>query len=106
MNFIKRLIKILSKLRNNIFTGDTLFIEGCGICTEAGGDASELFQSLQYLKEIVAQDDYIYPGHAFFAAVGQPANCLTKNIYMCIEDIDDFVFLRMRKNQTLSYSFV
>lgn len=38
---------------NNLFTGDTLFIEGCGICSTKGGNPELMFKSLKRLKKII-----------------------------------------------------
>ncbi len=52
-------------LTNNIlFTGDTLFVGTCGRTDLPGGDAGELYDSLQRLSNL---DDniIIYPGHDY-----------------------------------------
>lgn len=92
------------RVGNSLFTGDTLFIEGCGECSSDGGDAAEMFQSIQYLKKIIRKEDIIYPGHAFFAPVGQSAERMSDNIYMCLEDKKTFIEMRTRSNQP-EYSF-
>lgn len=49
---------------NNLFTGDTLFVGGCGRTDLPGGDDSEFHKSLVRLKGL---DDSIsvYPGHNY-----------------------------------------
>jgi len=47
-----------------IITGDTLFIGDCGRCDLSGGSLSQMFQSLQKIKEL--PDHFIvYPGHDY-----------------------------------------
>jgi hydroxyacylglutathione hydrolase len=51
---------------NLLFTGDTLFLAGCGRCDLRGGDAGLLFESLHKLKSDLAGDTVIYPGHNYY----------------------------------------
>lgn len=47
-----------------IFTGDTLFVGSCGRTDLPGGDAAQLYHSLQRLSKL--DDTYtIYPGHNY-----------------------------------------
>ena len=95
------------KVGNKIFTGDTLFIEGCGMCDAKGGDAIEMFESLSFLKTIILENDYIYPGHAYVALVGQKAKYMyDNNIYMCINDMNTFISFRNRKDQNNIFHFI
>jgi hydroxyacylglutathione hydrolase len=47
-----------------IITGDTLFIGDCGRCDLPGGSLSEMFQSLQKIKEL-SDHLIVYPGHNY-----------------------------------------
>lgn len=93
-------------LSDDIFTGDTLFIEGCGICTTKGGDAEEMFDSLKMLKRLVPVNVAVYPGHLYRMELGQRFGSLKKlNIYLAIEDREQFVKFRMRKRQGNLFKF-
>jgi glyoxylase-like metal-dependent hydrolase (beta-lactamase superfamily II) len=94
------------KIGNNFFTGDTLFIEGCGICSGEGGSPEEMYQSLGILRKMIKAEDCIYPGHAFYSPVGQKGTCLEGNIYMNIHDLDDFIYIRMREDNKIIYAFI
>lgn len=88
-------------INNNLFTGDTLFIEGCGNCNEKGGEPAELFRSLKKLKVLVKDECLIYPGHAFNLFPGESfKEVKNKNIYLQI--ISEIIFIklitRQRKN--------
>ncbi len=48
----------------NLFTSDTLFIDGCGRCDLEGGDAGKMYHSLQRLKQL-PDSTVIYPGHDY-----------------------------------------
>jgi hydroxyacylglutathione hydrolase len=47
-----------------ILTGDTLFIGDCGRCDLAGGSLSQMFQSLQKIKDL-PDELIVYPGHDY-----------------------------------------
>jgi len=80
-----------------IFTGDTLYYEGCGICDVEGSNPEKMFDSLQMLKKIIKPNDKVFPAHAF---VTLPGKCFSDicddNIYLNIDEKDDFVEFRMR----------
>lgn len=81
----------------SLFTGDTVFIEGCGICNKYGGSAEQMFESIQRIKTAFDPDVRIYPGHSFGKEPGQPLRLLMKeNIYFQIDERDAFINWRMR----------
>ena len=89
------------RVGNNLFTGDTLFAEGCGMCLGAGADPFALFESLQLLKDAIHPDTAVYPGHSYGVAPGQKfRHILENNIYLHFQRAHDFVAYRMRKGQT------
>ncbi len=92
---------------NALFTGDTLFIEGCGICNTQGGDPNEMFDSLQRLKEIIPPETHIYPGHSYGQEPGKPfAYLLHNNIYLQFTKKEDFIAFRMREGQKRLFTFM
>jgi len=50
--------------QEKIFTGDTLFVEGCGRCDLPGGDIDLQIQSLQKLSQL-PEDLEVRPGHDY-----------------------------------------
>jgi glyoxylase-like metal-dependent hydrolase (beta-lactamase superfamily II) len=93
------------RIGNALFTGDTVFNEGCGMCVGPGASASMLFESLQRLKKIVSSDVRIYPGHRYLTELGDSWESLMKmNIYLNIEDKQKFIHFRMR-SESLRNSF-
>lgn len=87
-------------INNKLFTGDTLFMEGCGACDMKGGNASDMFDSVQKIKRFVDSNTLIYPGHCFLLPVGKRYDeVLENNIYLQLDDKERFVEFRMRKNQ-------
>jgi len=51
-------------IENNLFTSDTLFVEGCGRTDLEGGDTELLWESLERLQQL-SNDTIIYPGHDY-----------------------------------------
>lgn len=83
-----------------LFTGDTLFIEGCGMCSAAGASVDEMYESIQHIKAIIPKNTEIYPGHRYYSPPGQKFVSLFEiNIYLLLDDKEDFVEFRTRKNQ-------
>lgn len=84
---------------DDLFTGDTLFAEGCGICTNID-EAEELFKSLDKLKKIISSNVRIYPGHSYGKIPGQKFGQILKdNIYLQFNKKEDFIKYRLRKGQ-------
>lgn len=76
---------------NRLFTGDTLFAEGCGLCAAPGGDPDDLFQSLQKLKSRVPGHARVYPAHRYRAPPGQRFDRLQSiNMYLRLTDPEAF----------------
>jgi len=90
----------------NIFTGDTLFIEGCGLCDPSGGSVISMYYSVCKIKNHVNDSTQVYPGHTYEALPGMAISYLKdNNIYYIIEDKDEFIEFRTRKNQTNLFDF-
>lgn len=82
----------------SLFSGDTLFIEGCGVCNDQGSDPIKLFNSLRTLKESLNPTTKIYPGHKYHHDPGMYFSfVLKKNIYLHFNDVANFVAFRMRR---------
>lgn len=79
-----------------VYTGDTLFAEGCGLCPDTDA-AAVLFASLQRLKTVLEPGTRVFPGHSYGKAPGQLfSKVMQDNIYMQIPDRDIFVSFRLR----------
>ncbi len=93
-------------LSGSIFTGDTIFIEGCGICSSKGGSPEKIFESIQYIKTILNPKVQVYPAHSYGKKPGYPLSYLMENnIYFLIDKKDIFISFRMRKNQKNLFEF-
>lgn len=91
---------------SSIFTGDTIFIEGCGFCSRFGTATDDLFHSIQVIKKKIRNSVQVYPGHTYKEEPGATMECLKKyNIYFSIEDKEQFWAFRHRKNQKNLFDF-
>ena len=83
----------------NLFTGDTLFVRGCGLASpRTGGDPEALFTSLNMIKKEFEPDTRIYPGHPYGEQSGQTLTQVReKNIYLQFNDLERFREYRMRR---------
>ncbi|MBW4085273.1 MBL fold metallo-hydrolase [Paenibacillus sp. S150] len=89
-------------LDESLISGDTLFAEGCGICSTPGGDAEQMFRSLQMIKRVVPPYTKVYPGHSYGKPPGQTfESILEYNIYLQLDKQEHFISFRMRKNQVI-----
>lgn len=85
------------RIGRNLFTGDVLFAEGCGLCPDVAG-ARRMFESLERLKRDLDPETRIYPGHSFGKLPGQTfADILQWNIYLHFRDPDAFAAFRLRQ---------
>ncbi len=93
------------RIGNNLFTGDTLFAEGCGLCPDRES-AFAMFASLAKLKEMLDEDTRIYPGHSYGKIPGrQFSQILKENIYLQFKDRDSFSRFRLRRGQDRTKMF-
>ena len=84
------------QLGNEIITGDTLFVFGCGRCDLSGGSPEEMFETLKSMKEKLPRDMLIHPGHNYSvkqtATIGEQ---IEGNPFMHYDDEEAFVNYRM-----------
>lgn len=93
-------------LKNSIFTGDTLFMEGCGMCTYKGGSPTSMFSSIERIKQEVIDSTKVYPGHTYIEPPGRTIEYIKdNNIYYILDNEKRFVEFRMRKNQKKLFVF-
>ncbi len=81
---------------NELITGDTLFVFGCGHCKLAGANPNELFNSLNKIKKEMPLDTIIRPGHNYAEL---PSTTLSEQIkgnpFLNFHDIESFSKYRM-----------
>jgi hydroxyacylglutathione hydrolase len=90
----------------SLFTGDTIFTEGCGICNAPGGSPARMYESIQMIKTMIPPDTRVYPAHSFGREPGSSLETLqNENIYFQFNDPNQFINFRMRKNQKNLFHF-
>lgn len=82
-------------VQNHLVSGDTLFIGACGRCDFPGGNAEEMYHSLQQLAKL-GDETVLFPGHNYADA---PASTIGKekrtNPYYQAHSLADFLHSRM-----------
>ncbi|WP_409416195.1 MBL fold metallo-hydrolase [Flavobacterium sp. PS2] len=82
----------------HVFSGDTVFIEGVGVCSKEG--AGNLYDSVQFLKSYLPVYSLFWPGHSYGTAPGKDMSYLMLyNIYFQFNSKKSFVGFRTRKYQ-------
>ncbi|MGD8644665.1 MAG: MBL fold metallo-hydrolase [Chromatiales bacterium] len=81
---------------DDLITGDTLFVFGCGRCDLSGGDPEQMFDTLRALREGLPGGTTIHPGHNYaerpVSSLEEQAEC---NPFMRFRDLGEFVHYRM-----------
>ena len=82
---------------NELITGDTLFVFGCGRCDLSGGNPEDMFVTLSNMKQRLPQDMLIHPGHNYSVKpTGTLGEQVDGNPFMHYEDSESFVQYRMQ----------
>jgi len=86
----------------SLFSGDTLFTEGCGNCGQEGSNTSsveEMYDSLAKLKRWIPENTLVFPGHTFMLDIGVTMEELKRfNLYLAIDNRTDFIKYRVQRN--------
>jgi glyoxylase-like metal-dependent hydrolase (beta-lactamase superfamily II) len=87
------------RLGDDLITGDTLFVFGCGRCDLKGGDPEQMFTTLKRLRDELPRDTVIHPGHNY---AERPTSTLQEqtedNPFMHFHDVRGFVNYRMHEH--------
>ena len=85
------------RIGNDLITGDTLFVFGCGRCDLHGGDPEQMYSTLKRIRDELPESIVIHPGHHY--AVQETSTLgeeIEGNPFMHFTDIDKFVRYRMK----------
>ena len=84
---------------DNLFTGDVLFAEGCGMCPDTQA-AHAMFDSLQQLRKRTTPHTLVYPAHSYGHPPGRTmAQLCQENKYLQFQDRESFAAFRLRSGQ-------
>lgn len=80
-----------------LFTGDTLFVDGCGRCDLPGGDPATMFHSLSRILDALPGSTRVFPGHDYAPSPESTLDEQRKtNPYLQFRTMADFTRYRMR----------
>ncbi len=84
------------RVGDQLITGDTLFVFGCGRCDLRGGDPEQMFHTLRDLQRNLAKNTVILPGHNYAekssSTLGEQ---IEGNPFMHFDTAARFVYYRM-----------
>lgn len=84
------------RLGEELITGDTLFVYGCGRCDLKGGDPEQMFDTLRRLAEELPPATVVRPGHDYGVTPTSSIEEQTRgNPFMQFHDRAAFVHYRM-----------
>lgn len=90
---------------DNVFTGDVLFAEGCGMCSDTRS-AYAMFESLERLKARLAPHTHVFPGHSYGQRPGRRMSQVQReNVYLQFSDKESFAAFRLRSGQNRARMF-
>ncbi len=85
------------RIQNDLLTGDTLFVFGCGRCDLHGGDPEQMHTTLKKFRDELPDSIVIHPGHHY--AVQKTSTLAEEfegNPFMHFTEVDQFVRYRMK----------
>jgi glyoxylase-like metal-dependent hydrolase (beta-lactamase superfamily II) len=76
------------KVNNNLISGDTLFVQGCGRVDLPGSNSEDMFHSLRKLSKL-PDETVIYPGHNYGPKESETMDKVKEiNSHLRIEELD------------------
>ena len=93
------------RVGNDLITGDTLFVFGCGRCDLRGGDPEQMHTTLKRFRDELPDSIVIHPGHHY--AVQKTSTLgeeIEGNPFMHFTEIDQFVRYRMKVHDRIRNS--
>jgi glyoxylase-like metal-dependent hydrolase (beta-lactamase superfamily II) len=84
------------KVGEQLITGDTLFVFGCGRCDLRGGDPEQMFHTLRDMRRKLPEATVILPGHNYAEKeVSTMREQIEGNPFFHFDDLGRFVHYRM-----------
>ena len=90
---------------DELISGDTLFVFGCGRCDLRGGDPEQMFDTLRRLRADLPADTRIRPGHNYSVTPDSTmAEQVEGNPFLHFHDRAAFVEYRMHRHDQIRNS--
>ncbi len=84
------------QIGDNLITGDTLFVFGCGRCDLRGGDPEQMYHTLKDMQRELPASTLIHPGHNYAEKeTSTMAEQVEGNPFMHFDDLNRFITYRM-----------
>lgn len=84
------------RIGEQLVTGDTLFVFGCGRCDLRGGDPEQMFHTLNKMQRDLPAETLILPGHNYAEkSTSTLAEQIDGNPFMHFDDLGRFTRYRM-----------
>jgi hydroxyacylglutathione hydrolase len=84
------------RIADQLITGDTLFVFGCGRCDLRGGDPEQMFRTLNDMRQKLPAQTVILPGHNYAEkSTSTLAEQIEGNPFMHFDDLARFTRYRM-----------
>ena len=84
------------RMGNQLITGDTLFVYGCGRCDMQGGDPEQMFVTLKDMVSRLPSETVILPGHNYAEkSTSTLQEQIEGNPFLHFTEVDRFVKYRM-----------
>lgn len=84
------------QIDQQLFTGDTMFVFGCGHC-KLGGDPNILFDTLNLMKKNLPPNTIIYPGHNYSEQASSTMQAqIQGNPFLHFSQRSDFIKFRQQ----------
>ena len=79
---------LIFKVNNNLVSGDTLFVQGCGRVDLPGSNSEDMFHSLRKLASL-PDETILYPGHHYSPQESETMEKVKEiNSYIRIEELE------------------
>jgi glyoxylase-like metal-dependent hydrolase (beta-lactamase superfamily II) len=93
------------RIDDDLITGDTLFVFGCGRCDLHGGDPEQMYTTLKHIRDDLPNSIVIHPGHNYSV---QKTSTLGEekegNPFMHFTEVDQFIRYRMKTHDQIRNS--
>lgn len=84
------------RMGDDVITGDTLFVFGCGRCDLRGGDPEQMYDTLRHMIEQLPGQAVVHPGHNYAEKTTSTMDeQVAGNPFMHFDVLDRFIRYRM-----------
>ncbi|MCW9057516.1 MAG: MBL fold metallo-hydrolase [Gammaproteobacteria bacterium] len=84
------------RMGDDVITGDTLFVFGCGRCDLRGGDPEQMYQTLKRMTRELPGQALIHPGHNYSVKASSTLEEQVEgNPFLHFDQLDRFIEYRM-----------